>query len=228
MTQTIKLTSELTVELIDSMGTDLTTVNAARVSLNKHSDEMTEQDAGLVNYLMKNKHLSPFEHCTLSIRVTAPIFVAREWHRHRTQSFNEISGRYTELLPNFYAPDYDRPLIQTGKPGSYKFEIPEDDKLYINVWKEFRYTCQTAWDTYQNLLDQGVAREVARMVLPVNIYTGWYATANLRNWMGFLSLRTDPQAMHEIRVLALHGEKILSELFPIAMETWVKNNRGTV
>lgn len=227
MTQ-IELTSDLKVELVDFMGTDLSIVNAARVSLNQHSDTMSEKDAGLINYLMKNKHASPFEHCQASLMVTAPLVVVREWHRHRTQSYNEVSGRYTELQPKFYAPDYDRPLIQTGKPGAYKFEVPEDDALYIDLWREVRFSSQTAWNTYQLLLEKGIAREVARIVLPLNIYTGWYATANLRNWIGFLSLRTDPQAMYEIRFLANKLEDLLTEKFPITMETWNKNGRGAI
>jgi thymidylate synthase (FAD) len=221
----IELSSDLKLDLVDHMGTDLSVVNAARVSLNQHSDEMSEKDAGLINYLMKNKHASPFEHCQVSFLVSAPIVVVREWHRHRTQSYNEVSGRYTELQPKFYAPDYDRPLIQTGKPGAYKFEVPEDDALNIEVFKEFRYSSQTAWDSYQRLLSQGIAKEVARMVLPLNIYTGWYATANLRNWINFLVLRTGIQAMWEISDLAGKLEEMLSDLFPVTMETWDKNGR---
>lgn len=224
MTQ-IELVCDLKVDLVDFMGKDLTVVNAARVSLNQHSDVMEEKDAGLVNFLMKNKHASPFEHCVASFLIEAPIFVAREWHRHRTQSFNEVSGRYTELKPKFYAPDYDRPLIQVGKPGAYRFEVAGDDMLNIDLYKEFRHSCQTAWNAYEFLLEKGVAKEVARMILPVNIYTGWYATGNLRNWMGFLALRTDGQAMYEIRQLAYQVEKHLTKLFPVAMETWAKNER---
>jgi len=177
---------------------------------------------------MKNKHASPFEHCQVSLLITAPIFVAREWHRHRTQSYNEVSGRYTVLQPRFYAPDYDRPLIQTGKPGAYRFELPEDDAILLKLWSEFRFTCQTAWDTYQDLMEKGVAKEVARMVLPVNIYTGWYATANLRNWINFLALRAEEQAMFEIRQLAFQVEAVLQAHFPVTMETWVKNGRGAI
>lgn len=227
MTQ-IELVSDLNVALVDHMGTDLTIVNAARVSLNQHSDTMSEKDTGLINFLMKNRHSSPFEHCQVSFLIDAPIVVTREWHRHRTQSFNEVSGRYTELKPRFYAPDYDRPLIQVGKPGAYRYEVPEDDMLNIDLYREFRFTCQTAWNAYEFLLEKGVAREVARMVLPVNIYTGWYATANLRNWLGFLNLRTDIQAMYEIRYLANALEKHLTNLYPITMECWNKNDRTSL
>lgn len=225
MTQQIELTDELKVELVDFMGKDLTVVNAARVSLNQHSDEWSEREAGLVSFLMRNKHASPFEHCQASFLITAPIFVAREWHRHRTQSFNEVSGRYTQLLPKFYAPGYERPLIQVGKPGAYHFEVPEDGTKHLKLLSRFRYAAQTCWNEYEEMLDEGYAKEVARMVLPVNIYTSWYATGNLRNWAGFLALRTDGQAMFEIRDLAFQAEGFLTHLFPATMAEWDKNGR---
>lgn len=228
MAQQIELTDELRVELVDSMGKDLTVVNAARVSLNQHSDEWTEKDAGLVGFLMKNRHASPFEHCQASFLITAPIFVAREWHRHRTQSFNEVSGRYTKLLPKFYAPGYDRPLIQIGKPGAYHFEVPEDGTKHLKLLSRFRYTAQTCWNEYEEMIEEGYAKEVARMVLPINIYTSWYATGNLRNWAGFLALRTDGQAMHEIRVLACQTEDYLNDLFPATMAEWEKSGRVAI
>lgn len=228
MGQQIELTCDLKADLIDSMGTELSIVNAARVSFNQTSDELSEKDAGLIGFLMKNRHASPFEHCVVTFRIEAPIFVAREWHRHRTQSYNEWSGRYSPLQPKFYAPDYDRPLIQVGKPGAYKFEVPQDDSINIDLYREFRFSCQTAWDAYEYLLDAGVAKEVARMILPVNIYTSWYATGNLRNWINFLSLRTDMQAMFEIRQLAFSVEKVLYDTYPITMEAWDKAGRGPV
>lgn len=225
MTQ-IDLSSNLTLELVDHMGTDLTVVNAARVSLSQHSDVMGEKDSGLIRFLMKNRHASPFEHCAVSFMIKAPIFVVREWQRHRTQSFNEVSGRYSELKPEFYAPDFDRPLIQIGKPGAYKFEVPEDDAAYLSLWKDFRFNGQIAWDTYERLLSEGVAKEVARMVLPLNIYTSWYATGNLRAWINFLSLRAEGQAMYEIRSLAFCLEDILQGLFPETVVAWKQSGRG--
>lgn len=226
MGTSIELTSDLELKLVDKMGTDLTCVNAARVSLDQHSDEMSEKDIGLIKFLMKNRHASPFEHCSISFKVDAPIFVPREWMRHRTQSFNEVSGRYSELQPKFYAPNYERPLIQVGKPGAYRFEVPEDDAIYISLWKDVRYNSQTAWDTYERLLAEGVAREVARIVLPLNIYTSWYATGNLRAWINFLSLRAEGQAMYEIRTLAYDLEAILKELFPETLKAWNDSGRG--
>lgn len=224
----VELTSELKAELVDIMGNELTIVNAARVSLNQHSDEFTEKDAGLISFLMRNRHASPFEHCTASFLISAPILVAREWHRHRTQSYNEVSGRYTEMKPLFYAPDLDRPLIQIGKPGAYHFEVPNDDQEYYRLWKTRREVAQFCWDAYQEELNRGIAKEVAREVLPINLYTGWYATANLRNWLGFLSLRTDKQAMHEIRMIAGQIETVLHKKFPTVLDAWDEFGRGSI
>ncbi len=208
------------------MGSDLSVVNAARVSFNQKSEVLSERDAGLINFLMKNRHTSPFEHCQISFLVTAPIFVAREWHRHRTQSYNEVSGRYTELQPKFYAPDHERPLVQVGKPGAYTFVPAEDSNVHIQLLADMRFACQTSWDIYQLSLERGVAKEVARMVLPVTIYTSWYATANLLNWCKFVGLRSDDQALYEIRMLAYQVRDKLKDLFPVTMETWEKNYGG--
>lgn len=229
----IELTSELNCKLIDSMGSDLSIVNAARVSFDQHQaaknadrQELSEKDAGLVNFLMKNHHTSPFEHTAATFLIECPIVVVREWHRHRTQSYNEMSGRYTQLEPKFYAPNYDRPLIQVGKPGAYRFEVPKDDIVNINLYRELRYSYQAAWNAYEILLEQGVAKEVARLSLPVAVYTKFYATANLLNWMRFLTLRTDAQAMFEIRELAFKVEEHLFRLYPAAMTCWDKNGRA--
>lgn len=225
MTQ-IELTSDLNVHLIDHMGTELAIVNAARVSFNDTHQVMTEADEGLIKFLAKNRHASPFEHCIATFMIEAPIVVVREWHRHRTQSYNEWSGRYSELEPKFYAPDYDRPLIQVGKPGAYKFEVPQDDATNIELYRELRFSYQTAWNCYEHLLNQGIAKEVARLSLPVAVYTKWYATANLRNWINFLSLRAEEQAMWEIRQLAFKVEEHLYRLYPVTMEQWDKSGRG--
>lgn len=225
MSTTIELTCNLEAELVDQMGTELSIVNAARVSLNQSSDMMTEKDKGLIGFLMKNRHASPFEHCVATFRIEAPIFVAREWHRHRTQSYNEVSGRYSELKPKFYAPDWDRPLKQVGKPGAYKFVVGSDDDM-IMVHRETRFACQTSWNAYELMLENGIAREVARNVLPVTTYTSWFATANLRNWINFLSLRAEENALHEIRDLAFKIEKQLFKLFPITLEQWDRSGRG--
>ena len=228
MTQ-IELSTDLKADLIDSMGTELSIANAARVSFNETSEVLTTKDEGLIRFLMKNRHASPFEHCVITFRIEAPIFVAREWHRHRTQSYNEWSGRYSAMEPRFYAPDYDRPLIQKGKPGAYYFEVPQDDKVNIEVYKDLRFSYQTAWNCYDHLLNEvGVAKEVARMCLPVSVYTSWYATANLRNWINFLSLRAEEHALFEIRELAFKVEDQLYKLYPITLTEWDKSGRGAL
>lgn len=221
----IKLTDKLSADLVSHMGTELSIVNAARVSLNQSSDEMAEKDQGLLAFLMKNRHASPFEHCVATFRISAPIFVAREWHRHRTQSYNELSGRYSELLPLFYVPTGDRPLKQVGKPGAYRFECGTDQEMRM-VHREAQFAYQTAWNAYETMLEQGVAKEVARIVLPVSTYTAWFATANLRAWINFLSLRAEENALYEIRDLAFEVEKKLFGLFPVTLEAWDRAGRG--
>lgn len=225
MTQ-IELTDNMTCNLINHSGDELMIVNAARVSFNETHQEMTEKDEGLIRFLMKNRHASPFEHCFITFRIEAPIMVVREWMRHRTQSFNEWSGRYSQLQPRFYAPGYDRPIIQVGKPGAYRFEKAEEDEKVMELHKELRFSYQTAWNCYEYLLEQGVAKEVARLSLPVSVFTSWYASANLRNWLSFLSLRTDPQALYEIRQLASIVEYELVKLYPVTLDTWNQSGRG--
>lgn len=220
----LEFTSKLTADLIDSMGSDLSIIKAARVST---QTQPKDGDEKLISFLMKNKHASPFEHCTATFLIDAPIVVAREWHRHRTQSYNEVSGRYSELKPKFYIPGTARPLIQQGKPGAYEF-VPGTDKQQDQTKNRLQTVAIVAWDEYQELLELGVAREIARLVLPVNIYTSWYATANLRNWLGFLNLRASEFAMYEIRTLAQQIEKTLKVLFPWTMAAWEQSGRETI
>src|ERR1700745_1112210 len=130
MSEPVELTSEIGVHLVDSMGNDDSVVHAARVSIvGARAETEAGERKGLLGFLMKNKHASPFEHVFSTFLVSVPIFVAREWQRHRTQSYNEMSSRYTKLVPKFYAPDYDRPLKQVGKPGAYHFELGNDDDM---------------------------------------------------------------------------------------------------
>lgn len=225
MNNEIELSSEMKITLIDSMGDDDSIVHAARVSIVGARAETEEGERkGLISFLMKNRHSSPFEHISATMLVEVPIFVAREWHRHRTQSYNEWSGRYAQLLPKFYIPSEDRPTVQTGKPGSYTFTIGTSDQ-YVRTTAELRFSYQTAWNGYQYLLDKGVAREVARNLLPVGIFTSFYATANLRNWLSFLSLRTSPDALFEIRESAFKVEQELHKLFPTVLNLWDENGR---
>jgi len=209
----------LEVKLIDHTGDDAGIVKAARVStVGRESLESTEK-RGLIRYLVREKHYSTLEHNSLTFFIEAPIFVAREFMRHRTMSFNESSGRYKELDYHFYFPPEDRPLVQKGKAADYDlYPGSEYQKRKVEDFTDYAY--QTAWYSYQTMLDAGVAREVARNVLPVGIYTQFYATTNLRNLLQFLDLRTADDALWEIRYIANEMKKLAEPLFPIAMEAW--------
>lgn len=225
MTEKIELTSEIDVSLIDSMGDDSSIVHAARVSIVGARAETEEGERkGLLNFLMSNRHASPFEHVVATFMIRCPIFVVREWHRHRTQSYNEMSGRYTVLQPKFYIPSVDRPLVQVGKPGAYRFEQGSMED-WQSVKNSLESSYQQSWNAYKGMLNAGIAKEVARDCLPVGIYTDFYATANLRNWLGFLSLRTSPDALYEIRQAAAKVECRLHKLVPTVMDLWDENNR---
>lgn len=224
----IELTSEIKAQLVDSMGSDESVVHAARVSIVGARAETEEgEQKGLLSFLMRNRHASPFEHITATFLLEVPIFVTREVHRHRTFSYNEVSGRYSVLQPKFYAPDFDRPLHQVGKPGSYTFEQGTDEEVLM-VWTELRHAYQTAWSGYKYMLDKGIAKEVARDLLPVGVYTSFYMTGNLRNWLNFLSLRTAPDALYEIRDVAGQIETQLHKLSPTVMNLWDEYGRHSL
>ena len=157
--------SDMTVELIDSMGGDDSVVRSARVSSGSASVS-SEKDQGLINYLMRDRHGSPFEHAVFTFRIEAPIFVFREFMRHRMASYNEESGRYKELEPVFYVPGPERKLKQVGKPGAYTFEEGEYDQKVMVAPATMRIYDE-AYSTYKKMLDKGIAREVARDVLPL-------------------------------------------------------------
>jgi thymidylate synthase (FAD) len=196
----IEFVGDSTVQLVDFMGGDLAVVNAARVSFAaEHQTEMHDQDFGLINFLMKNRHGTPFESTVFTFRMETPIFVAREWFRHRIGSFNEMSGRYKELPPRFYLPEKAR--VQTGKPGAYVYE--DAPHLDFALHDELKTAYNYAWQTYQALLQNGVAKEQARLVLPVAIMTQFYWIVNARSLMNFLNLRLSQHAMKEIRDCAL-------------------------
>jgi thymidylate synthase (FAD) len=173
---------------------------------------------GLINFLMREKHMSPFEHGSFTFKIDCPIFVAREFHRHSTMVYNEVSGRYTEMKPRFYVPGNSRPVVQQGKAGQYTFT--EDSNLLYRSIGHIAASTSVAWDHYQSMLNEGVAKEVARMALPNNLMTQFYATVNPRNLMHFLGLRTSPQALYEIREVAEDMEKALAEQMPMTYDAW--------
>jgi thymidylate synthase (FAD) len=230
MVSMIKFRSDMTVELVQWMGDDAAVAKAARVSTGAVSSTL-EKDAGLINYLMRDRHGSPFEHNAFTFYVEAPIFVFREFMRHRIASYNEESGRYKELAPVFYVPGGDRKLIQVGKPGAYTFEDGTYDQK-LTAPAETKRAAQEAYGAYQKMLDAGIAREVARTVLPVGIYSSMYVTMNARALMNFLSLRTMREGTHfpsfpqrEIEMVAEKMEDLWAEKMPITYETFNKNGR---
>lgn len=215
----IEFRSDMQVTYIDHMGDDKRIAQAARVSTG--NDQSDRPHEGLVRRLWRDRHTSPFEHNVLTVKVEVPIFVAREWMRHRTQAFNEISGRYTEMRPVFYTPSESRPLVQVGKAMDYRREAGSPI-LRAVADRLMRIAGKGAWRLYEYMLRKGVAREVARNVLPLSLYTQFYATANLRNWLHFIDLRTDPTALGEIREAALMVENIIAELWPVTHAAYLE------
>ena len=226
--------SDMTVELVQSMGGDDAVVRSARVSTT--SDTLSDFDMGareeaLINYLMRDRHGSPFEHNAFTFFIEAPIFVFREFMRHRIASYNEESGRYKELSPVFYVPNEERKLVQVGKPGAYTFEDGSYDQR-VMLPAEIKRVTAESYKAYQRMLDKGIAREVARVVLPVNIYSSMYVTINARSLMNFLSLRTVREGTHfpsfpqrEIEMVAEKMEEFFAEKMPITYATFNKNGR---
>ena len=215
------------VKLLNQMASDLDVVNAARVSFATYQTEMDEKAIGLINFLMKNKHATPFEHSVFKFYIKCPIFVAREWFRHRWSSFNEMSMRY--YVPesiDFYNPENIRQQI--GKPGSYSFESIEDPITKSLVESKTKSVYNYAYNTYQVLIEAGVAKEIARTILPVGQYTEFIWTVNARSLVNFISLRNDEHAQYEIRKYAEVVENIFSQYMPITHECFVKNGREAI
>ena len=184
---------------------------------------MTERDEGLVRFLMREKHGSPFEHGYFRFLVKAPLFVVREHHRHRAgHSYNEWSGRYSKMEPEFYVPDNVR--TQVGKPGAYSFESV-DDETREATRREIEDNAETAFQAYERLLERGVAKEVARAVLPLSTYTKYYWSCNPRSLMHFCSLRNHEAAQFEIRQYAAAAETFLERLMPVTHAAFLANGR---
>ncbi len=232
------------VEYIEHWGTDLTPVNAARVSFDKESsweddetkmhtgtDEhglflentLREKDIKLIHYLAKNKHTSCFEHQGATLRLKVPIFIARQIQRHRTFSYNEVSRRYVKDNLEFFWPDKWRKAADNVKQGSSDEAVSEEYQL-----EDGRTIQQPDYATkalvehvvehYYYMLEEGVAPELARMILPQNLYTSFYMSGNLRAWSHFLSLRLDSHAQKEVRDVAQQVAAILTPLYPVSME----------
>jgi thymidylate synthase (FAD) len=204
------------VELIRVSGSDLEVVNAARVSYGKESEQFSERDAKLIDYLVQHKHMSPFEHNQVSFRVKAPIYVVRQWMRHRICSYNEISYRYVKAPVEFYRPQawrYQDPKSKQSSFGSFQDDTVQ--ALYNN-------TLDTAYNAYEAMLAAGVCREQARGVLPVCTYTEFIFTCNLRSLMHFIELRDHANAQWEIQRYAQEMGKLVEPHFPASYAAFKK------
>lgn len=212
------------VRLDAHMADDYSVVNSARVSFARQSElhnDLTGADKGLISFLMRERHGTPFEHNSFRFHIKTPIFVAREWFRHRIGSYNEFSARYSEVPNEFWVPSQDAVRTQVGKPGAYSFD-KVDDFVATDTMNIIRETNAIAYDAYREMLEMGVAKEVARSVLPVSMYTQFYWTVNARSLMNFLSLRTDTNAQREIREYAEAVEKMFAETMPITWRAWTE------
>lgn len=209
------------VKLVQAQATDLSVVAAARVSLGvtEEASKGERDDRRLIRYLIKHNHGTPFEHNLFTFLVKAPLFVVREWHRHRVGwSYNEVSARYTELEEEFYVPSAVRVPAASNRQGSVVADWPEvKQRLTLDTirWESYR-----AFQTYHHLLSEGVARELARTILPLNTYTSFYASCNARSLMHFLNLRLPEDAQWEIRQYAQALSVLFAEAMPITAEEW--------
>lgn len=236
MTEALTIRNDMTVVLRDKMGDDRAVIEAMLASTEDDEivQEMLEEKTtyGRINFLMKNRHGTPFEHNAMKFYMEMPIFVFREFHRHRIGwSYNEMSGRYRQLPPTFYVPGPQRKLIQIGKPGHYEFVQGTPKQLQATV-RVMSKSYADAYRTYEEMLDNDVAKEVARMVLPVGIYSAQYATCNARSLMALLSLRTIRKGstfpsfpMREIEMVAEAMEAYFAEIFPLTYRAFNENGR---
>jgi len=232
----VKYSSDVQVELVKHSASDQDVAFAARVSTQgERSLGYPETDekklSGLIGFLMRDRHGSPFEHSVFTFYVKAPIFVWREHMRHRIASYNEESGRYRVLNPEFYIPNNQRKLLQIGKPGAYVFEEGSTEQMAITM-VNYRHSCEEAYRRYDEMIRHGIAREVARGVLPLTIYSSAYVTINARSLMNFLSIRRNVEGQRfpsfpqrEIEMVAEKYEKVFEELMPLTHAAFVKNGR---
>jgi thymidylate synthase (FAD) len=252
--ETLEFTSEVRADLLDVMGGDDSIIKAMLVSTQGSESLDASATPGRINFLMSNRHGTPFEHNALTFFVAAPIFVFREFHRHRIGfSYNEMSGRYTQLPALFYIPDRNRPLVQTGKPGNYIFIAEEDEEKFQDTIDDLTDAYEHAYRAYEAIMARGHAKEIARACLPVAIFSEMYVTCNARSLMSFLSLRTKAAAktfsydasegayyraqddvehsmfpsfpMHEIEMVARKMEAAFAEHFPLTYASFNQNGR---
>ena len=233
----IKVLDHGFVRVVDYMGDDSAVVQAARVSYGRGTKKSL-QDKGLINYLMRNRHTTPFEMCDIKFHIKLPIFVARQWIRHRTASVNEYSARYSILSNEFYLPDRDNltPQSSTNKQGRSSEILPEDIALRVLATiKEDSLRCYKNYvammnqDEQGNIIDEnniGITRELARINLTLNHYTEWYWKINLHNLLHFLALRADNHAQYEIRVYAEVMLDIVKAWVPFVYEAFIEHRKS--
>lgn len=220
MPKEIQLLDHGYVRLVDSMGNDLSVVRSARVSYDAEwrAGEDEGKDAKLIKYLMRNRHTSPFESVTFTFEVKAPIFVFRQWHRHRTWSFNEISARYAELPEEFYVPHMEKITAQSVGNKQQRTNEELESSPECQFWIE--KSCRDSFQVYKNLIELGCPRELARGVLPVNTYSKMFATVNLSNLMKFIDLRDHSHAQYEVQVYAKALSELAEMVVPISMKAY--------
>lgn len=209
------------VSLVDSMGSDLSVVNAARVSFNKISEEFKEGDVKLINYLAKHKHFSPFNHSFMTFRIKAPIFVARQLVKHKFMPWNEVSRRYVDEEPEFFLPYIWRERAENVKQGSSENEVKGVDLGNGVSWTPYQAVkdiTSTSLEVYQELLDGGVCPEMARMVLPQNMMTEWMWSGTLGAFADMLRLRLDPHTQKESRDVAELIYQEVAKVFPVSIK----------
>ena len=218
------------VEYVQHVGTDLTVVNSARVSFGKHKEQLEEKDKKLINYLIKHKHTSTLEHCSVTFRFKVPLYIRSQHHRHRTWSYNEISRRYTDFNIEFYEPEMFRTQHKSNRQAS-DVENKINPKVYSQEHQThipadwmIKHHHKRALKLFDELLDAGVCREQARGVLPQNMYTEYYGTVNLNNLLKFINLRTHDGAQWEIQQVAKACKEIASHLYPLTVMAY-DNNR---
>ena len=207
------------VEYGKHMGDALDVVNAARVSFASSSDELTEKDKKLIKYLADHQHMSPFEHCTLKVKISCPLYIRSQIHRHRTFSYNEISRRYTSKDMEFYMSDTLRKQSESNRQASFgALAEPEQEQVKVEIETLHKH----CMDVYEGLLAMGVCREQARGVLPQNLMTEFMMTGNLRNWAHFVKLRSHEGAQVEVQIIAEQLTAIMIEKFGYAAEVLLK------
>ena len=221
------------VEYVSHMGSDLTVVNSARVSFGKHKQQLDEKDKKLINYLIKHKHTSTLEHCSVTFRFKVPLFIRSQHHRHRTWSYNEISRRYTDFNIEFYEPEMFRTQHKSNRQASNNDKI--NPKVYsqehqVDVFADWiiKHHHKRALSLFDELLEAGVCREQARGVLPQNMYTEYYGTVNLNNLLKFVDLRTHEGAQWEIQQVAKACKEMASWLYPLTIMAYdkIKEEQG--